>query len=87
MLKSTGRVAPVLFSGLLLSTLAFAHDAPDHPHHGFIPFEIAQATTADTAKTSGQGDLVFRVFKTNRDLPDSAFAGLLDAHGGYDIHE
>ncbi len=73
---------------LIVAMSAFAHDAPDaldHEHNeSIVPQHLAQADT-DVVRTSGQGDLVFKVFKTNRDLPREALSVLINAHGGFGV--
>lgn len=65
--------------------LASAHDAPPGAHHGFVRYDLAQAADSLADRTSGQGDLVFKVFKTNRDLPREALNVLRNAHGGFGV--
>jgi hypothetical protein len=85
--------AATLGLGLTLATTA----AMAHPGHGeeatpsspelLLALQNADATSASAAagKTTGQGDLKFKVIYSTGDLPEATAPGILSAHGGFAV--
>ncbi len=70
----------------LFSGLAMAHpghiEGQDARVQSLI-MSIQEAETLDLSKTTGQGELTFKVHRTSKDLPAEAHKGLNAAHGGF----
>jgi hypothetical protein len=79
---------------LFASATASAHPAhspessssPEQPSKMFIALQDgADSPAVDRSRTTGQGDLQFKVLKTSAALPKLALNGLNEAHGGFAV--
>lgn len=74
--------------GAALASTAWAHPG-GHPHLHETPAVAAApaplAQAEGDVKTSGQGDLKFRLFATSANLPPEAVQVLVKAHGGFGV--